>query len=41
MIFIYINAKFVVIYKPRTLHDVKWRLSSMQKTQKKKKNAAS
>ena len=34
-LFIYPNAKFIVICKPRTLNDGKWRLSSIQKTQKK------
>ena len=32
---IYTNAKVIVICKPRTLNDCRWRLSSIQKTQKK------
>ena len=31
---IYYNAKFIVICKPRTLNDGRWRLSSVKKTQK-------
>ena len=31
---IYTNAKFIVICKPRTLNDGRWRLSSIQKTLK-------
>ena len=34
LIFIYTNAKFIVICKPRTLNDCRWRLSSKQKRKK-------
>ena len=34
LIFIYTNAKFIVICKPQTLNDSRWRHSSIQKTQK-------
>ena len=37
LIFIYTNGKFIVICKPRTLNEGRWRLSSIQKTKKKKK----
>ena len=36
LICIYTNAKFIVICKPQTLNDGRWRLSSIQKTQKSK-----
>ena len=35
LICVYTNGKFVVICRPRTLNDVRWRLSSIQKAQKK------
>ena len=35
LIFIYTNATFMVICKPWTLNDGRWRLSPIQKTQKK------
>ena len=34
LIFIYTNGKSIVICKPRTLNDGRWRLSSIKKTQK-------
>ena len=34
LVFIYTSARFMVICKPRTLNDGRWRLSSVQKTQK-------
>ena len=34
LILFYTNAKLIVICKPRTLNDGRWKLSSIQKTQK-------
>ena len=33
-LYIYTNAKFIVICKPRTLNDGRWRISLIRKTQK-------